>query len=176
MFEFILLCAFLGLLLTAAWWDTLWIAGAALVVYGAVSWLFTDMSHMAWLADPVTLAALLAVSMGIGTLWSLWKWRRHVRSDSVQAALKRELKSYHKYYRVSPDSKAPRYIDSTYFPNEARASWNVEKISTWIILWPFSMIVYFFEDFLVDIARWIYERFAKIYARITLSALSDDMK
>ena len=38
------------------------------------------------------------------------------------------------------------------------------------------MIVYFFEDFLVDIARWIYERLVKVYQRITLAAMPDSMK
>jgi len=68
------------------------------------------------------------------------------------------------------------FKESIYFPNEARASKHIERIATWIILWPFSMIVYFFDDFLMDIGRWIYNRLGKVYARITDAALPDDMK
>jgi hypothetical protein len=44
------------------------------------------------------------------------------------------------------------------------------------MLWPFSMIVYFFEDFLMDIATWVYKRLVLVYRRITLSAIPDDIK
>ena len=49
-------------------------------------------------------------------------------------------------------------------------------MASWIVFWPFSMLVYFFDDFLRDVALWVYERLAKVYQRITMSALTEEMK
>ena len=91
-------------------------------------------------------------------------------SKKVQDKLKSAMLEHSK-----KDSDRP-FRESIYFPSLAQPSQNVERIVTWITLWPFSMIVYFFEDFLMDIGRWIYERLGKVYVRITDAAIPDDNK
>lgn len=166
----LLIVALLILMGWSAWMDTPWIAAITAVLYLAGSWMFGDLSHLAFLTDPTTLLASVAFSLAIGTLWSLWKWRRWMLSDQVQRAL-REGKDL----RDKSDANTS-FKDSIYFPKRAMPSHNVERIATWIVLWPFSMLVYFFEDLLMDVGRWVYERLGKVYSRITDAALSDDMK
>ena len=165
MFELIMLIALLALMVWSAWIDNIWIAAAAIVLYAASSWLFGELGHLAFLADPITLMSLLVCSFGIGTIWSLWKWRRWMLSDAVQSKLKTGMLEH-----AQKDSDKP-FKESIYFPKSAQPSHNVERIVTWITLWPFSMVVYFFEDFLVDVGRWIYRRFGMVYVRITDAAI-----
>lgn len=170
MFELLLLITLLALFGWSAWIDTVWIAAVALVLYLAGNWLFGDLSHLSFLADPITFVSIVVFSLAVGAVWSLWKWRRWMLSTHVQDQL-RAGKNDHD----ERDSDTP-YKASNSFPNCAKPSQNVERIVTWVMLWPFSMIVYFFADFLMDIGRWVYERLGKIYARITDAALPEDMK
>jgi hypothetical protein len=170
MFEFIMLFALLILTGWSAWIDTIWIAAIAVVFYIAGGWLFGDLSHLTFLFDPITLICGPLFSLAVGATWSLWKWRRWMLSDRVQRVLRRSKDEHQK----SGDDIFFKH--SVWFPSEARASKNVERIITWIMLWPFSMLVYFFEDFLMDIGRWIYNRLGQVYVRITDAALPDDMK
>ena len=181
MLETILILALLAALVATAWFDTVWIGAVAIAIFAGAVTLFGNAAAFAFLANPMTLASIVLVSLGIGALWSMWKWRRHVKSESVQAELEEGMASFvqkedkrKKYY--GDDFVHKPFYESAEFPNAARASYNKERILTWIIFWPFSMIVYFFDDFLRDIALWVYERLAKVYHRITLSALSEEMK
>lgn len=172
--HFILLLITLGVFGAAAWFESLTLAAAMVVVYLAVGYVFFGLTHLAFLADPVTLISLTVLSLAIGTVWSLYKWRRWMHSSRVQRALHDAKHSFDCTHKGKTPSTP--FKESIYFPNEARASKHIERIATWIILWPFSMIVYFFDDFLMDIGRWIYNRLGKVYARITDAALPDDMK
>lgn len=174
MLELVLLFVVLAALGWSAWLDTLWIAGVAVVLYLAGNWLFGDLSHLAFLADPVTLAAIVVVSLTIGTLWSLWKWRRHMLSPAIQNVLGEAKAEYDRMEGRDGSENKPPFRESAFFPRNALPSNNVERIVTWIMLWPFSMLVYFFEDFLVDIGRWIYNRLGRVYSRITDAAIPKD--
>ena len=48
---------------------------------------------------------------------------------------------------------------------------NVSKITTWIIYWPWSVLVSLFEDLLREVARWVVERLRHVYDAIGKSAL-----
>lgn len=181
MFEFIFLIALFTIMTWSAWYDTVSIAAVGVVVFGAVTWLFGTPANFAWLADPVTLISLVVVFLGIGALWSLWKWRRHVRSASVQRDIKESVEAYIKSKadrksRYGEDYVEPAFVDSMSCPTTINPAHNKNRIVTWIVLWPFSMLVYFFEDLLMDIARWVYERLGKVYWRITLAAMPDTTK
>lgn len=165
MLEILFLVALLALMGWSAWLDVIWLALVAVALYLAGSWLFADLEHLAFLVDPLTALSLAAFSLTAGAIWSLWKWRRWVRSPHVQKAI---IAGHNKWQN---SESAGAFMDSAFFPDDARASENVQRIITWITLWPFSMIVYFFEDFLSDIGRWIYERLGQVYVRITEAAL-----
>ena len=174
--EIILLILLFGLISWSAWYDTAIIGCVGIVLYLAGSWLFGDLSHLAFLLDPFNFVALLVLSLACGAAWSLWKWHVHVRSDRVQAALKKTKKQYDKAAHDNTQVIEEKFKDSYYFPDEARASQNVDRIVTWIIFWPFSMVIYFFDDFLYRIGKWVYHRLGRVYIRITEAALPDDMK
>ena len=170
MFELILLITLLVLTGWSAWMDVVWLAVVAVVLYIAGNWLFGDLSHLSFLTDPMTLLSLGAFYLAVGTAWSLWKWRRWMLSDTIQSKLRNGKREHEKV-----DCPAP-FRESTHFPVTAQPSNNVERIVTWITLWPFSMIVYFFADFLMDVGLWIYNRLGRVYSRITDAAIPDDLK
>lgn len=172
--ETLVIVLLLAALLTSAWMDTVFVAIAAIVVYLAFGFLVIGLPEVTLM----TVAATSAVSLGIGALWSLWKWRRWVNGPIVQKALRESKDKYDTAVSNPKDYARPTkpFRESDYFPEQARAAKNIDRIISWITLWMFSMIVYFFEDFLMDIGRWIYNRLAKIYENITTSALPDDMK
>jgi len=166
MLETIIVLALFLALIGSAWMETALIAAVAIIIYVALGYLFIGLPEVTLF----TLMASSSISLGIGALWSLWKWRRWVNSPTVQKALRTAKTKYDKSGVSAP------FRDSDYFPNEALPSKHVDRIVSWITLWMFSMIVYFFEDFLMDIGRWIYNRLGRIYENITTSALPDDMK
>ena len=166
MLETIIVLALFLALIGSAWMETALIAAVAIIIYVALGYLFIGLPEVTLF----TLMASSSISLGIGALWSLWKWRRWVNSPTVQKALRTAKTKYDKSGLAKP------FRDSDYFPYEARPSKHVDRIVSWITLWMFSMIVYFFEDFLMDIGRWIYNRLGRIYENITTSALPDDMK
>jgi len=166
MFETIIILALFLALIGSAWMETVAIALVAGIIYVALGYLVIGLPEVTLF----TLVASSSISLGIGALWSLWKWRRWVKSPPVQKALRTAKTKYDKSSRSEP------FRESDYFPDQARPSKHVDRIISWITLWMFSMIVYFFEDFLMDIGRWIYNRLGRIYENITTSALPDDMK
>lgn len=172
--EYILIIMLVGAFSFSAWWDTVWIAGIGFIIYMAVNFIFTDMSHMAFLMNWMNMLAFSVFSLAVGAMWSLWKWRKWMKSDWVQKHL-REAKTN---YDTGSQSlqRGITFKDSENFPSLAKPSQNVERIISWIVLWPFSIIIYFFEDFLMDIGRWIYNKLGKVYVRITDSALPEDMR
>jgi hypothetical protein len=171
MLELIMLVGLLIMFTWSAWIEVAWIAAIAVILYLAGNWLFGDISHLSFLLDPITLISIAVFFLAAGTAWSLWKWRRHMLSNSVQKSLREG-----KYIYDRQKEKVCPFKESVAFPSKARPSRNIEKIVTWIMLWPFSMMVYFFEDFLMDIGRWIYNRLGNVYVRITDSTLPEDMK
>jgi hypothetical protein len=45
-----------------------------------------------------------------------------------------------------------------------------DKILSWIILWPFSLLGYLLSDILMDVANWFFARTKWIYTRISKRA------
>jgi len=170
MLEIILIFLLFSFITWSAWVETLWIAMVAILTYLAVSWFFADLSHLSFFTSLTNVIAFTICSLGIGALWSLWKWRKWMNSPRVQKLLNRSFKEF-----KSQDYHGS-FKDSVWFPGEAKSQNNIERIISWIVLWPFSMVVYFFEDFLSDIGRWIYNRLGRVYTSITEAALTDEMK
>jgi hypothetical protein len=171
MLETILFIVLFTTLIWSAWIDTVWLALVGLVIFGIGSYFTGTVTwELVSSVGPFTYVLLPILSLSIGTCWSFWKWRRHMRSEHVQKRL-RDRKDQHdrKYREIA-------FRDSSLFPDEAKASKQVSRIISWIMLWPFSMLVYLLEDVLTDLGRWIYNRFAVVYVRITESALPEDMR
>jgi hypothetical protein len=84
----------------------------------------------------------------IGTLWSFYKWYRVARE-------------YVKGYNEQAD-KGFSYSGVS----KPRASESIERISAWIVYWPSSVIIFFFEDFLANLVEGIVNKFQGIYKRI----------
>jgi len=175
MFEILLF----GLLLVgfgySTWAEELWSLILVGIIFLAVGF-FVGGYTMTILENIELIIPILCGSMAVGSIWSLWKWRSHMRSQPVQDELREGKTKYDDVKGKEGFRDLPPFKTSDFFPDVARASKNVERISTWTILWPLSMVLYIFKDLLIDIGRWIYEQLGRVYLRITEAALPDDMK
>lgn len=163
MLELIVTLIILTTLTWLCWNEQATLSALLIAFYLAVGWLWLGLGHLAFLADPVNLAAFLVVYSAGGILWSLWKWRRWMYSETVQSELERVAKSH-----------GPLTRDN--LPALALPGSNKERIVSWIMLWPLSVVLYFFADFLADVGRWLYERLGVFYERITDGAIPNNEK
>lgn len=170
MIELILLICLFGFSVCAAWMDLVWLGAIGLAIFGAGSWLFGTGPDLAWMLDWKLFLPAVVLFGAIGAGWSLWKWHRHMRSDRIQKLLRDAKDTY------DMEEHDLSFKLSDWFPLEAKVATHKQAIISWIVLWPFSMMVFFFEDFMVDVGRWIYDRLAGAYARISDSALPEDMR
>jgi hypothetical protein len=140
------------------------------VIFGAGSWLFGTGPDLSILLDWRVALVVITLFGAIGCGWSLWKWRRHMRSAKIQGMLRAAKDTY------DMEERGDVFKLSDWFPVEAKVVTHKQAIISWIVLWPFSMLVFFFEDFMLEVGQWAYDRLAGVYARISDSALPDDMK
>lgn len=171
MFEIILIALLVGAFFTSVWYDTLTVGFVGAGVFLAV--LFASGGSLPTLPDPLMLVAGIILFLAVGAAWALFMWRQHVNSEYVQDALREGLKKFTTHGDLYDGQ---RFVESRLFPSAARASRNKERIMTWWLYWPFSMVVYVFDDLLRDLFNWMYARISGVFNSITLSALSDDMK
>jgi len=56
-----------------------------------------------------------------------------------------------------------------------RASCNKERITMWILLWPFVAVTFFVEDFLGNLATWMMELLNGVYSKIARNAVDQNI-
>ncbi len=98
-----------------------------------------------------------AVYTGIGVAWSFWRYRRYVEE---RAQYIRELKS------VSQDTKASMAVALA--PGK-----NLDSITAWIIIWPFSLVENVLGDVINSIQRLVTGVFKGVYHKIYNSLVGD---
>lgn len=140
------------------------LVGAAVVfiVYAVAAYFLFGVNSVAWFIDhpwPMALFALGYVFAGI--LWSLIKWTLHIRSSTMQSLIRDGLKEYNEVQRGVP------FRESIYFPSGAVAMKNRDRISAWIVLWPFSALAYAVGDLLGDALRGLVNMLGGTFDRIT---------
>ena len=89
---------------------------------------------------PFDIVLLVLVYMFIGTVWSLFKWYLYVQ-DLVKNDTTKKYKPELGHHK--------------------------SKITSWIILWIPSMIVFVLNDPIRRLAHWIYDRMSGLYQAIT---------
>lgn len=150
-------------------WSIVVFVAATLVVL-----LFSD-------ADLVGLASrnpLLSVLMFpayfiVGTMWSIWKWRgfvarRFVEFSGRKAELlkERERSSY-------PGTSFEEYARGRGFPPSASDS--KERITTWIVAWPFSLL-WSLLTYPRKLAAAIYTRLVTLFQRMSESTFDGQFR
>ena len=101
----------------------------------------------------LTLAIGAVVYVAAGLLWSFWRYKRHV-ADAIE-----------EYKDARPDQKA-RVLE--YLSPKAMLS----TITSWIIVWPFSMIDNLVFDIIDGIQTLVKKVFHGVYNRIYESAVA----
>ena len=100
------------------------------------------------------IALYVAAYFAVGFMWSFWRYKRHC--DKIVDAYK--------------DSKNQRDKDSAI--EYMRPTRMLNKITTWVIVWPFSMIENLVGDIINVIQSAITKFFKGVYTRIFDSAAS----
>lgn len=100
--------------------------------------------------EPIFAAKCVAAYLPIGVLWSFWRWKRH-GDDVMKGVSVGELNDRQKSVLI--EELTPRY--------------NVDKISSWIIAWPFSAISHIFSDIIALVSKVIREYLIEIYSKIS---------
>jgi hypothetical protein len=102
----------------------------------------------------------------IGVVWSFWRYRSFVVRESEKIRKNRsELfgRGIDKYYTYDAERDVARLS-----PGE-----NLGLITTWILIWPFSMAEHFLSDILSMINSLVTKVFRGIYAKIYTSYVED---
>jgi hypothetical protein len=156
-------------ILFLAGWMLTWPALIILLVLGVIfeansahNWsLFTGIAAatVAYFFFSIPLETLLVYSLGyfvVGFLWSFWRYKRYadfVATECVGRSLDARKNAVE---RLKPS----RMLD---------------KITTWVLVWPFSMVENVFSDLIKIVQTFITKFFKGIYSRIYQSAVGKIM-
>jgi hypothetical protein len=92
--------------------------------------------------------------IGIGLMWSFFKWRLFVIDM---------IKKYDNYNKEKLKDKIQSEKD-------------YDVIVFWILAWPFSMLGYLVNDFIIDLTRKLVDKIYTVYDKITDSLLDGRVK
>jgi len=103
---------------------------------------------------------VLFIIAGIG--WSFFKWKLFVQNiiDRFESNAKNYSHQHHTQYTKQN------------IKEEINNSKDYDIIIYWIMLWPFSMIGYFINDFVYNLIKGIIDRIYTVYDRITDKLIS----
>jgi predicted membrane protein len=88
----------------------------------------------------------------IGIIWSLFRWTRYVRYR------------YKKFLKDKEDYPSTVKDSNSYKP---KVSTNKQRLSTWIVYWPFSAVNYVSGLMLYDLTTYIVSKMTVVYNKIT---------
>ena len=123
--------------------------GIIIVIFIAVFW-----SHISFIYNAVGFWGIVSTISGylmIGGVWSLWKWKDYVKSEI-------------EYVKTQYDIPIVEDFRKEAF-NRIKRNMDYDIIGFWILMWPFSVTGYLFNDILSKFARVI---FGGVYEKITL--------
>jgi len=163
-------------------WSAFWVGGFIAVLHA-----FGDAHFFQHIVDnPAWALAYIFGYLAIGAGWSFFKWWMMLRcvrkrydelrvkfvkdkklEDNVIPA---DLKDEWRKHVVSHRCHKMRYgygdiqNDNPAIPP---LSQNKTKITGWMVYWPISIVLFFFEDFLSKLFDAIYDMFSNVYQRIS---------
>ena len=146
-----------------------WPALALLCILGV---LFEHNGHRGWavfvglmslavgyfyFAVPITKLLMYSITyVAIGLVWSFWRYRRYVQAKVIQ------IKAY--YSKVEDQKSQVIFL---------APSRNIDTISAWVIIWPFSVVENLTGDIINVIEQLITTVFKSVYYRIYKSVVGD---
>lgn len=108
----------------------------ALATYGVVTgWTPLGSLWSTILTSPVATGLTVLSYLGVGTLWSFFKYYSFVREGKR-------------------NGRARAYVE---------ASSNTSKVITWMAYWPISIVLHVIGDGVYKLFRWIYDQVSGVY-------------
>ena len=138
----------------------LFILGIIFEAYEAHSWaVFSGIvaatsAYFLWQVDVATILEFVLCYFVIGFVWSIWRYKRHAM-DIIE-----QNKEASEFSRL----EALRYLHPTKM---------LSQITTWVLIWPLSMIESVTGDLIKLIQTAISKFFNGIYTKIYASAVKD---
>lgn len=125
-----------------------------------VNWLFITLSFIGWLI--------------VGVCWALFKWflfvKRKKKYQDEEKAFADESWTPHKDKRKVKgeweefDAVKPEFVYKAPVANKY-----IDRITTWMLYWPFSMLAYITFEWLGNLTKWIFSKVSGKFDRITAS-------
>jgi hypothetical protein len=95
-----------------------------------------------FITNPLLVIAVLAIYIGIGAAYTgLWRWPAYLRKMSayIQEMFDRWKHAHDKQLAGKSKEEAfEEFLDSSHYA-EFHPSRNKERLSTWVVMWPFAM-------------------------------------
>ena len=162
--------------------DSPWSASFVFIAaFFALAWMF-DVPVMASIKEnPWNVLWAVSAYLMIGVLWSIFKWtltltslkqvmleiKANPEGDPHETTLGRLRNKLAKkgcaWVAYHLDEKTVR-LD---LKNEAVA----DKIISWIMVWPFSLINWVLNRFIQDLGRFVFNRFRNVYSNIAIKIM-----
>lgn len=160
----------------SVFWPLLWIFVGLIVL-----WIFGDFNPFSRTYNYINENRLFTLELCvgyvfIGLLWSMFKWYKYSKK-ALQESYNAYKRSWlHEKGKAGDDVPAElleewrRYIEEKishhrpYIPGHEHQT---ERIVSWMMFWPLSMVVYVLEDLIRDFFEFIYRQFARVFQLIT---------
>ncbi len=153
----------------ALWWDSGFGAGAAAIVTLIALVLLSPSVHLTSLWHWSTLFYVLAY-VAVGVLWALWKWYV-LCLDALKRLNEHRVEWQREYdsHSVKPAGSAydtfATFV-STYQNIPPSVTRNKERVVSWMMFWPWSVVLTVIGDYIARFFRWIYRQISTILERI----------
>lgn len=144
------------------------ISGVLLIVHSIILALFGDFNLFSEIiAHPLEAVLVLAGYLGIGIIWSTFKWYIFlVKAKNKFINFRKEFFSNPKNVGISQD-KFLEIAESRSVRYKPKATEFKSNIVGWMAFWPFSLIATLLGDFVKDIFEFIYEKFRNCWQKIS---------
>lgn len=140
----------------SAFFETIGLAIIGVLIFSGATWLLYDAGPLPWvLHNPGKTIVFGLVYVAIGAMWSLFKWTRRLSSSTVKTAIDDGKVRFLESNKKGSDDE---YYDNYNFPWEAHPSYNVDRITSWMALWPLSAFLFVFDDLLINFFHRISKR------------------
>jgi hypothetical protein len=168
----ILILLFISLV-SSAYQESVQFAAVCSVIAGLIAWFAYDVNVFRWVFDnPGVFFGGTLLYLSIGAFWSVLKWQLRLSTPEAKAKL-REAKN-HYITTMKPGDDPDGWLNSYALPGYLKPQSNKDRITSWIVLWPFSLLLYFTGEFVTQVIGRIYEQLTGIYNRMTINAAGKD--
>jgi hypothetical protein len=134
-----------------------------------------DVIYHSVTSNPYQTLGIVCCYFLIGFGWSLFKWAKYVTEYiSYDYSLYCDKKSLSKieYYNMVSDPSSDTLVEA--YKRSARSDYkqkcsvlhNLNRIVSWIVTWPISLVAYLLSDFLVNLLKNLVIRLSRLYDNV----------